>query len=485
MTNHLLAPAHHVKERLSSVIMVPAPHAVDDRWRRWSRDWPVRELAPAPAGNGLKAVRGDAGLPFVGHTLDYIRFGSDFSRERYDRLGSVSWMGAFGTKMVVIAGPDATREAFTSEAKAFSQDGWSFLIDAFFHRGLMLMSFDEHLMHRRIMQEAFTRPRLTGYVEQVTPCVRSAVPAWPVGPSVRIYPLLKELTLDIATDVFMGGRGKDESDAVNKAFVATVRAASSLVRAPLPGTRFRAGVQGRRVLEDYFFRHLPAARAGETEDLFAALCQATTEDGERFSDEDVVNHMIFLMMAAHDTSTITTTAVTYFLAKYPQWQEAAAAEAAAIGDGLPDIEALEKMTVIDLVIKEALRLLAPVPLVMRKTVRDVAIDGYHIPSNTLCAITPAVNHFDRTIWSDPERFDPSRFDEPRREDQHHRFAWVPFGGGAHKCIGMQFGTLEVKAILHRMLRSFTWKVPENYHVRWDNTSLPIPVDGLPLEMKRR
>ncbi|MGC7327682.1 cytochrome P450, partial [Mycobacteroides abscessus subsp. abscessus] len=93
----------------------------------------------------------------------------------YDRLGSVSWMGAFGTKMVVIAGPDATREAFTSEAKAFSQDGWSFLIDAFFHRGLMLMSFDEHLMHRRIMQEAFTRPRLTGYVEQVTPCVRSAV----------------------------------------------------------------------------------------------------------------------------------------------------------------------------------------------------------------------------------------------------------------------------------------------------------------------
>ncbi len=61
MTNHLLAPAHHVKQRLSSVIMVPAPRAVDDRWRRWSRDWPVRELAPAPAGSGLKAVRG--GMP--------------------------------------------------------------------------------------------------------------------------------------------------------------------------------------------------------------------------------------------------------------------------------------------------------------------------------------------------------------------------------------------------------------------------------------
>ncbi|ASW85495.1 cytochrome P450 [Mycobacterium intracellulare] len=485
MANQLLALTRHPKERLTSVLLAPAPRVVDDKWRQWSRDWRVRELALAPAGSGLRAVLGDAGLPLLGHTVDYIRFGSEFSRERYERLGSVSWMGAFGTKMVVIAGPDATREAFTSEAKAFSQDGWSFLIDAFFHRGLMLMSFDEHLMHRRIMQEAFTRPRLTGYVGQVAPCVRAAVPAWPTGPSVRIYPLLKNLTLDIATDVFMGGRGKDESAAVNEAFISTVRAASSFVRVPLPGTRFRAGVHGRRVLEDYFSRHLPAARAGETDDLFAALCQATTEDGERFSDEDVINHMIFLMMAAHDTSTITTTAVTYFLAKHPEWQEKAAAEARSFGDDSPDIDELEQMTVLDLILKEALRLLAPVPLVMRKTVRDVAIDGYHIPRETLCAITPAVNHFDRRIWSDPDRFDPSRFDEPRREDQQHRFAWVPFGGGAHKCIGMQFGTLEVKAILHQMLRTYTWTVPNDYHVRWDNTSLPIPVDGLPVTLRHR
>ncbi|WP_046302366.1 cytochrome P450, partial [Mycobacterium sp. UM_Kg27] len=157
----------------------------------------------------------------------------------------------------------------------------------------------------------------------------------------------------------------------------------------------------------------------------------------------------------------------------------------SFGDDSPDIDELEQMTVLDLILKEALRLLAPVPLVMRKTVRDVAIDGYHIPRETLCAITPAVNHFDRRIWSDPDRFDPSRFDEPRREDQQHRFAWVPFGGGAHKCIGMQFGTLEVKAILHQMLRTYTWTVPNDYHVRWDNTSLPIPVDGLPVTLRHR
>ena len=168
MTSLLHTPIDKARERLSSVILVPAPRRVDDRLRGLSRAWPVQDLATPPIGSGLKPVPGDGGLPLIGHTLDYIRFGSAFNRERYERLGPVTWMGAFGTNMVVVAGPAATQEALTTSAKAFSQDGWSFLIDAFFHRGLMLMSFDEHLMHRRIMQEAFTRPRLTGVPSRMT-----------------------------------------------------------------------------------------------------------------------------------------------------------------------------------------------------------------------------------------------------------------------------------------------------------------------------
>ncbi|MBP2455725.1 cytochrome P450 [Mycolicibacterium lutetiense] len=485
MTKSPSGSASKSRDRLSSVLLNPLPQRVERAIQEVSRRWPVRELAAPPTGSGLKPVIGDQGLPLVGHTLDYIRFGSDLSRERYERFGSVSWMGAFGTKMVVIAGPQATQEALTTKAKAFSQDGWGFLIDAFFHRGLMLMSFDEHLMHRRIMQEAFTRPRLTGYVKQVGPSVRSSVPKWPTGSGVRLYPLLKDLTLNVATDVFMGGRGKEDSRSVNRAFVATVRAASAIVRAPLPGTRYRAGVRGRRLLEAYFARHLPAARSGQNDDLFAALCEARGEDGERFTDADIINHMIFLMMAAHDTSTITTAAVAYFLAKNPEWQDRLRAESDRLGDDLPDIEDLEGLTAMDLVIKESLRLVAPVPLVMRKTVTDTAIDGYYVPSGVLVAITPAVNHFAPTVWTEPDRFDPTRFEPPRREDQAHRFAWLPFGGGAHKCIGMHFGTLEVKAILHEMLREFTWSLDDGYRVRWDNTSLPVPVDGLPITLCRR
>jgi len=486
MTNLMHSPMKKGRERLSSVLLLPLPARVDDTWRHVSDWWRVSDLTPAPAGSELSPVQGTAGLPLLGHTVDYIRFGSDFTRARYERFGPVSWMGAFGTQMVIVAGPEATQEALTTKAKSLSQDGWTDLIDAFFHRGLMLMSFDEHKMHRRIMQEAFTRVRLAGYVAQLGPTLEASVPGWPVDTPTRLYPLLKGLTLDVATQVFMAGRGgSEDTTAINEAFVATVRAASSIVRIPLPGTRWRAGVRGRALLEDYFARHLPAARNGHGDDLFSGLCDARTPEGEAFSDQDVINHMIFLMMAAHDTSTITTVAAAYFLAKHPEWQDRARAESDRLGEGPLDIDELESLSTIDLVIKETLRLVAPVPIVMRKATEDLAIAGHHIPKGTLVAVAPAVNHFDRSCWTEPDAFDPDRFSDERREGHTHRFGWIPFGGGAHKCIGLHFGTLEVKAILHHMLREYTWTVPDNYEARWDNTSLPIPVDGLPITLTRR
>jgi cytochrome P450 len=477
-------PRPRRRTRLTSALLTPLPRPVDDAIAGVVDRWPVTDLAEAPAD--CEPVPGSAGLQVVGHCLDYVRYGSDFLRSRTERLGPVWWMGGPSERVVVITGAAATQEALTVKAKSLSQDGWDFMIGSFFRRGLMLMSFDEHKLHRRIMQEAFTRDRLTTYVAQLAPAVECAVGAWPTGRLTPVYPLLKTLTLDVASDVFMGGRGgREDTDRLNEAFVATVRAGSSPIRHPLPGTRWRAGLRGRAVLEEYFTRHLPAARRGEGDDLFAALCRARTPDGEAFTDRDVIDHMIFLMMAAHDTSTITTAAAAYFLATHPQWQERARAESDRLGASTPTLDDLEQLETLDLVVKETLRLVAPVPVLMRRAVDDVEIAGRWIPAGTLVSVCPGVNHFDPECWTEPDCFDPERFTDSRREDKNHRFAWLPFGGGAHKCIGMHFGSLEVKAILHRMLRTYTWTVPEGYQARWDNTSLPVPADGLPITLRRR
>ncbi|GAA1975864.1 cytochrome P450 [Amycolatopsis minnesotensis] len=472
-----------IRERVPPLTSIPLPRGVDRRMLEHRS--PVAELAAPPPGSGLKPVLGDAGPPVIGHAVNFMRFGIPFGLHRYETYGPVSWMGAFGRRIVTLSGPDATQAALVNKDKAFSQEGWKFFIERFFDRGLMLLDFGEHHLHRRIMQQAFTRDRLEGYVRQMGPSIRAGVGRWPTTGSNRLYFTLKQLTLDVATQVFMDMDSPDDAGRINRAFVDSVRAGTAIVRHPVPGGRWAAGLHGRKVLERYFAAELPGKRARSGSDLFSALCQATSEDGERFTDTDIVNHMIFLMMAAHDTSTITATAAAYHLAKHPEWQERAREESLALGDELPDLGALDRLSTVDMVLKESLRLVAPVPSLARKTVRDTEVLGHHIPAGSMVGISPTVNHFAPECWTDPMRFDPDRFGPARREDRSHRFAWMPFGGGAHKCIGLHFGTSEVKLLLHEMLRRYRWTVPAGYAAKWDYVSLPVPVDGLPMHLEAR
>ncbi len=293
----------------------------------------------------------------------------------------------------------------------------------------------------------------------------------------------KALTLDLALETFVGvDLSAEQQDEVNRAFIAAVRAGTSIVRRPVPGSPWRRGLKARAFLEDFFRSHLPAKRRDGGDDLFAQLCRAQDEDGSEFSDEDIVNHMIFLLMAAHDTTTITLSSMAYYLAKHPEWQERARAESVAAGD--LDYDGVLGLEVLDRVMKESLRLCSPVPSLPRVAVRDTAIQGYFIPRGSFVTVSPYMNHYLPEIWKDPERFDPDRFSPERREDRSHRMAFEPFGGGVHKCIGMHFAGMQVRAILHELLRSYRWSVPEDYVWPIDLTALPFPRDGVPVHLER-
>ncbi len=443
----------------------------------------ARALAAPPDGSPLEPVVGEPGPPLVGKTLQFMRRGPVLSLEHYRRFGPVSWANVFGMRMVLVLGPEAAQTVLVNKDKAFSQSGWEWFIGPFFKRGLMLLDGDEHHLHRRIMQEAFTRPRLESYLLQAGAIIDEQVPHWPTDEPFRLYPAIKDLSLDVATAVFMGSGHTEETVQVQQAFVDCVRAGLSLVRFPVPGLRWHRGLRGREVLEDYFRARIPAKRASADEDLFAALCHVETDEGHSFDDDDVVNHMIFLMMAAHDTSTITATTAAYFLAKHPQWQERCRAESRAYGGGPIDLPGTEKLESLDLVFSEAMRLVTPVPGMARRATQDTEILGRHVPAGTMVLVSSWASHLIPEIWADAEAFDPARFDEPRREDKQHRFADLAFGGGVHKCIGMHFGRAEVKALLHRLLLSHRIEVPADYQVRWDMTSLPTPADGLPVTLR--
>lgn len=446
-------------------------------------------LAAPPADSQLRPIPGRSGPPLVGSALEYIRDPLAMMQKRWDRFGELSWFTMIGRRWVAVLGPDACQEVLQNKDRAFvNSDGWSALIGPFFHGGLMLLDSDEHLRHRRIMQQAFTRSRLEKTVDALHPAIEAALDTWTPTDGFRAYTELKTLTLDLATDIFMGG-AEDSTDreieAVKTAFVDCVQAATSVIRYPVPGTRWKRGLDGRRLLEEFFRRYLPARRTHETDDLFSVLCHIESDTGQRFSDDEVVDHMIFLLMAAHDTSTISLSTMMQYLGQHPEWRERCRAESLALGTSSPGYAELDGLVSLDLVMRECLRIVAPVPMMARRAIRDTEVQGHFIPAGTYAAVAPHFTHHMPQYWPEPERFDPERFAEHRREDKVHRYAWEPFGGGVHKCLGMHFAGAEIKAIMHHLLLRFDWHVDPGYVAPLNFTSLPFPSDGQPVDLRSR
>jgi cytochrome P450 len=444
----------------------------------------VRPLAVPPAGSRLEPVMGDPGLPVIGHTVEFLDDGLRLARRYYERLGTVFWVNTVGGRWVQVIGPGGLETVLVNRDRAFSNKlGWDPLIGAFFDRGVMLMDFEEHRHHRRIMQQAFKHERLVAYLEKMNSAIRRGIAGWPSGSGFELYRAAKQLTLDIATEAFVGAQRSPEADRLNAAFMDVVVGGQAIIRSDLPGGKWHRGLQSRRLLEQYFHSQLPAKRASEGDDLFSVLCRAETEEGERFSDADVVNHMIFTMMAAHDTSTITLAMMGYYLALHPDWQERLRTESQALGRtviGYDDLDALPSM---DLVFKETLRMNAPVGTLARQAIKDTEIDGRYIPKGTKLMLGIYVTQRMEPWWRDPDVFDPERFSDGRREDSSHKYAWTPFGGSVHKCIGMHFGSMEVKAIMHQLLLRNSWQIPGGYEPIFDYGTGPFPGDGLPIELR--
>lgn len=153
------------KRRLAPTLNnLPGLGAVEKRLL--AHDWKQQVMVEAPPGGGLKPVIGDKGLPIIGHMMMF-RGGPDYMLHVYQTRGPIMYVDSPALPAVVAMGPDAAQIICSNRNKDYSQRFWHQVIGPFFNRGLMLLDFEEHMYHRRIMQEAFTRSRLTGYVEHI------------------------------------------------------------------------------------------------------------------------------------------------------------------------------------------------------------------------------------------------------------------------------------------------------------------------------
>ncbi|MGF1647399.1 MAG: cytochrome P450 [Kineosporiaceae bacterium] len=419
----------------------------------------------------LAHVPGSSGLPVLGETVPWLRDARAFVDARRGR-GDVVRSRLLGRDMILLFGADEAREVLLDRDRIWSSHGgWQRTIGTLFRRGLMLRDFEDHRTHRRIMSVAFRRESLDGYAGLIDEVVQRRLA--PLAPGrIDAYGLLKSTTLDIANEVFLGVSLQDRADAVTRAFVDLVAASITPVRAPLPGTPMARGLAGRRLLEAELAPVVSRERARPpTRTLVSQLCHAVDDDGRGFDDTEIVDHLIFLLMAAHDTSTSTLTVMLAMLADRPEWQDRCRRETKALAGAVVDLDAGRRMPATELLFKEATRLHPPVPFIPRRATRDTELGGHAIPAGTLVSAVPLAIHRDPRWFTAPERVDPDRFGEARAEHRSHSHCFIPFGGGAHQCIGNHLSLLEIKAILARLLPA--WRV-ETAGTGLDLQPIPIP-----------
>ncbi|XP_044970546.1 cytochrome P450 716B1-like [Hordeum vulgare subsp. vulgare] len=466
----------------------------------------IHLLARARKAQPANLPPGSLGLPVIGQSLGLLRAmrgdgGSRWIQDRIDRYGPVSKLSLFGTPTVLLAGPAANKFMFFSGAFSTRQPGSVQRILG--EKSILDLHGPDHRRVRGALLEFLRPDMLKMYVGRIDGEVRRHLEEnWAGRATVTVLPLMKRLTFDIISALLFGLERGAVRDALAGDFARMVEGMWA-VPANLPFTAFsrslKASGRARRLLEGITREKKKASQAEERgngkasrdNDLITCLLSLKDGHGERLlTDEEIVDNAMVALIAGHDTSSILMTFMVRHLANDDATLAAMVQEHEEIANNKGDGEALtwEDLTKMKLtwrVAQETLRVVPPIFGNFRRALEDTEFDGYLIPKGWQVFWTANVTHMDASIFHEPAKFDPSRFEtENLRASAAPPCSFVAFGGGPRICPGIEFSRIETLVTMHHLVRQFRWKLccKENTFVR---DPMPSPLLGLPVEIEKR
>jgi cytochrome P450 len=432
------------------------------------------------------SIPGGNGLPLFGQLFSLLYDLPRFVRSHHRQYGPVFRINAGPEKIVIVLGAEFAREVLMDKEQRFSTElGYQRLLPLF-GRGVLQYDFDEHLFQRRIFQSAFRTQALRGYAKTVAVEMNRKIWQWRHVQNFRLFDHLKGLLLRSALAVFYGIHETEErNEKLAQAFVDAINGTVRIFDIDLPGFRMHRALRGRRIIREYIRALIPERRVAAGADLLSCICKEKKENGEYFSDHELIDHAGFLLLAAHDTNTSLIQHLIYYLTKYPEWQDRIRAEVGERSVLDIDYDDLQAMEALSWVIDETLRMHSSTPAVMRRTLKTVHFNGVVIPANSSLLLIPGFNHYDPADWTDPDKFDPERFSPTRGEHRKNPYSFIPFGAGVHKCIGMHFARMQVAIFVSHFLRLYRFRTPPGYRPKFQYMPLSKIRDGLPLILSPR
>ncbi|XP_058814811.1 cytochrome P450 4C1-like [Topomyia yanbarensis] len=223
---------------------------------------------------------------------------------------------------------------------------------------------------------------------------------------------------------------------------------------------------------------------------FLDLLLNVTVDGKLLSREDIREEVDTFMFEGHDTTTSGISFTVWHLAKYQDIQQKLYEEINRVlgkdktNVKLTNVE-IQECEYLDMVVKESLRLIPPVPLIGRMLLEDMEMNGAIIPAGTTISIKIYNIHRNPKVWPDPEKFDPERFSKAN-ENKRGPYDFIPFSAGSRNCIGQRYAMMELKVTLIKLLAKYRILPGESMHKMRLKTDLVMrPDEGIPIKLVAR
>lgn len=403
------------------------------------------------------------GLPLVGNIGNFL----------YDPLRFITSLRAHGdvvairagtTKVFVINDPALVRQMLLGQAHAFAKGRQHEKLRPCLGNGLALAEGGLHLRQRRLMQPAFHRRQVAGYVQAMQEAAETRIGSWPAGQPIQgdkeLYGLLVTMVtqnlfstrtgeqsvrkIQEALSVILGGVGWRSLDPTNL-----------LEKLPIPSNRrFNEALSTMHsVVDDLIDNHKPDGK-----DLLSMMCQADdTQTGQSMSRQQIHDETINLLIVGPETTSSALSWVCHLLSVHRDIQANVQAEVDEVLSGRPaQAEDLGKLDLTRRVISEALRMYPPVWLLTRRTTTDVDLGPYRIPAGAPVCYSAYALHRDPAIYRHPDRFDPDRW-LPEHTDSRSRTAYLPFGTGNRGCIGEPIAWAQTIVTLSTIAQHWTLK----------------------------
>jgi len=435
-------------------------------------------------GAELNKIPGKKGLPVLGILPEAVRDPFRFTRQMYENYGPVHRFYACGSWNVQLVGPEANEFVLFDRDRNFSAyGGWKPVFGRHFDGGLLLRDGGDHVWHRKLVATAFKQEQLQQYLGVF--CANIArLSSKAIGRTVDAYEFAQSLTFANGYSAFLGLDASKATRSDLLAFRFLMRSATAVVPFPFPGNAHWRADWAKRHVRRLLAPTINSEPAAERTDLAAVLVRMKAAG--LLSEDEVVAHLTFTIAASFDALSSATVSTLYYLARNPEWQERVRRELCSMIPLSRNIrlDELLRCEQSEWAVKEALRLNAAAPVLWRRAVRDTQFNGYSIPAGTITGVNPMLTHLLPQIWDEPTRYDPDRFCLARARTRH-RFSFVPFGGGAHGCLGANFASLQVRALLRSLLETCELVLTNDQAPRWYHWPNCRPLGGLPIELRPR